>query len=1564
MKQHWRSNSSFINFVRHIRQLLWAPSWLHSFVLCLVGDCGKIVIFAIFAKCAAFANFYGPPSLLCVLPRWRLWQNCHFRHICQIRRFRQLLWAPFTALCFALLAIVAKLSFSPYLPNSPFSPTFMGPLYYFVLCLVGNCGKIVIFAIFAKFAAFANVYGPPSLLCALPRWRLWQNCHFRLICQIRCFRQLLWAPFTALCFASLAIVAKLSFSPNFMGPLYCFVLCLLGDCGKIVIFAIFAKFAAFANFYGAPSLLCSLPRWRLWQNCHFRHICQMRRFRQLLWAPFTALCFASLAIVAKLSFSPYLPNSPLSPTFMGPLHCFVFCLVGDCGKIVIFAIFAKFAVFANFYGAPILFCALPRWQLWQNCHFCHICQIRRFRQRLWAPFTALCFASLAIVAKLSFSPYLPNSLLSPTFMGPLHCFVLCLVGDCSKIVIFAKFYGAPILLCALPPWRLWQNCHFRHICQVRRFRQLLWGSFTALCFASLAIVAKLSFSPYLPNSPLSPTFMGPLHCFVLCLVGDCGKSVIFANFYGAPSLLCVLPRWRLWQNCHFRHICQIRRFRQLLWGPYTALCFASLAIVAKLSFSPYLPNSPLSPTFMGPLYCFVLCLFGDCGKIVIFAIFAKFAAFANVYGAPILLCALPRWQLWQNCHFRHICQIRRFRQLLWGPYTALCLASLAIVAKLSFSPYLPNSPLLPTFMGPLHCFVFCLVGDCGKIVIFAIFAKFATFTNFYGAPILLCALPLWRLWQNCHFCHICQIRRFRQRLWAPFTALCFASLAIVAKLSFSPYLPNSLLSPTFMGPLHCFVLCLVGDCSKIVIFANFYGAPILLCSLPPWRLWQNCHFRHICQVRRFRQLLWGSFTALCFSSLAIVAKLSFSPYLPNSPLSPTFMGPLHCFVLCLVGDCGKIVIFANFYGAPSLLCVLPRWRLWQNCHFRHICQIRRFRQLLWGPYTALCFASLAIVAKLSFSPYLPNSPLSPTFMGPLYCFVLCLVGDCGKIVIFAIFAKFAAFANVYGAPILLCALPRWQLWQNCHFRHICQIRRFRQLLWGPYTALCFASLAIVAKLSFSPYLPNSPLSPTFMGPLYSFVLCLFGDCGKIVIFAIFAKFAAFANVYGAPILLCAVPRWQLWQNCHFRHICQIRRFRQLLWGPYTALCFASLAIVAKLSFSPYLTNSPLSPTFMGPLYCFVLCLVGNCGKIVFFAIFAKFAAFANFYGAPILLCALPRWRLWQNCHFRHICQIRRFCQLLWGPFTALCFASLAIVAKLSFSPYLPNPPFLPTFMGSLHCFLFFLVGDCGEIVIFAIFAKFAAFANFYGAPSLLCVLPRWRLWQNCHFRHICQIRRFCQLLWAPFTAFSFSSLAIVAKLSFSPYLPNSPLLPTFMGPLHCFVFCLVGDCGKIVIFAIFAKSAVFANFYGLPSLLSLFPRWRLWRNCHFRHICQIRRFCQLLWGPFTALCFASLAIVAKLSFSPYLPNSPFLPTFMGPLYCFLFFLVGDCGKIVIFAIFANFANIISFLQFLLLCAFLDISPCRGRGGESLFPLKTVLSSLVCPNFGKYTTTKKSFYLET
>ena len=45
-----------------------------------------------------------------------------------------------------------------------------------------------------------------------------------------------------------AIFTKFARIANFYGPPYCFVLCPVGDCGKIFIFAIFAKFANMFSF--------------------------------------------------------------------------------------------------------------------------------------------------------------------------------------------------------------------------------------------------------------------------------------------------------------------------------------------------------------------------------------------------------------------------------------------------------------------------------------------------------------------------------------------------------------------------------------------------------------------------------------------------------------------------------------------------------------------------------------------------------------------------------------------------------------------------------------------------------------------------------------------------------------------------------------------------------------------------------------------------------------------------------------------------------------------------------------------------------------------------------------------------------------------------------------------------------------------------------------------------------------------------------------------------------------------------------------------------------------------
>ena len=92
-----------------------------------------------------------------------------------------------------------------------------------MLCHVGNSGKIVIFAIFAKFASIANFYGLPHcfVLCLVG------DCGNIVI---------------------LAIFAKFASIANFYGPPYCFVLCPVGDCGKIVIFAKFAIMFSFLPF--------------------------------------------------------------------------------------------------------------------------------------------------------------------------------------------------------------------------------------------------------------------------------------------------------------------------------------------------------------------------------------------------------------------------------------------------------------------------------------------------------------------------------------------------------------------------------------------------------------------------------------------------------------------------------------------------------------------------------------------------------------------------------------------------------------------------------------------------------------------------------------------------------------------------------------------------------------------------------------------------------------------------------------------------------------------------------------------------------------------------------------------------------------------------------------------------------------------------------------------------------------------------------------------------------------------------------------------------------------------
>ena len=142
--------------------------------------------------------------------------------------------------------------------------------------------------------------------------------------------------------------------------------------------------------------------------------------------------------------------------------------------------------------------------------------------------------------------------------GLPHSFVLCLVGECSKIVIFAYFYGPTHCLIGV----CGKIVIFTIFTKFATFANLYEPPHCfVLCLVTLlANGEKLSFSPYWSNLPHTPTCM-------------------------RPSLLCALPGWRTRQNCHFHRICQIRHIRQLIWAP-SSLC-ALLANLANLSFSPY-----------------------------------------------------------------------------------------------------------------------------------------------------------------------------------------------------------------------------------------------------------------------------------------------------------------------------------------------------------------------------------------------------------------------------------------------------------------------------------------------------------------------------------------------------------------------------------------------------------------------------------------------------------------------------------------------------------------------------------------------------------------------------------------------------------------------------------------------------------------------------------------------------------------------------------------------------------------------------------------------------------------
>ena len=146
-----------------------------------------------------------------------------------------------------------------------------------------------------------------------------------------------------------------------------------------------------------------MPGWRLWQNCHFHHICQIRQYRQLLWAPLL-LCALPCRPMCQNCHFRYICQICQYRQIYGLPHCFVLCLVADCGNIVIFAVYAKFAIMFSFLPFLLLraFLDISHDFLSKSSHFSE----KNFPENKSNPPPENKLSSLFIWYKAMFQPYL------------------------------------------------------------------------------------------------------------------------------------------------------------------------------------------------------------------------------------------------------------------------------------------------------------------------------------------------------------------------------------------------------------------------------------------------------------------------------------------------------------------------------------------------------------------------------------------------------------------------------------------------------------------------------------------------------------------------------------------------------------------------------------------------------------------------------------------------------------------------------------------------------------------------------------------------------------------------------------------------------------------------------------------------------------------------------------------------------------------------------------------------------------------------------------------------------
>ena len=117
----------------------------------------------------------------------------------------------------------------------------------------------------------------------------------------------------------------------------------------------------------------------------------------------------------------------------------------------------------------------------------------------------------------------------------------------------------------------------------------------------------------------------------------------------------------------------------------------------------------------------------------------------------------------------------------------------------------------------------------------------------------------------------------------------------------------------------------------------------------------------------------------------------------------------------------------------------------------------------------------------------------------------------------------------------------------------------------------------------------------------------------IFFLAVFAKFSTFANLYWLLVVSLLVLLANVTKTGFLTMFAKsLTPFANLCRIPYCLV----LCLVCKIFSSRYIRQVSLIPQLLWQPNCFMLCPVGQCGKIVFLGILSTLA---NLYGPPLVV---------------------------------------------------------------------------------------------------------------------------------------------------------------------------------------------------------------------------------------------------------------------------------------------------------------------------------------------------------